>query len=263
MSGDLVGKFDLTGRVAVVTGAGSGIGRGTALALRALGCTIVVGDLDLAKGEITVEQLGGPDAACAIELDVTDPASCAALAEATIARYGRLDFLVNSAGVYPSRPVLDVDEAHWDLIIDVNLKGTFFMSQACARAMVAAGNGGSIVNISSWRGLHADKAVSVYSASKAGVISLTVSMAQALAEHRVRVNVVAPGVIYTEATDQASKALSQTGVSVKQMQEEFAKTIPLQRFGLPSDVADAVAFLVSDASTYMTGSVVSVDGGGY
>ena len=158
--------------------------------------------------------------------------------------------------------MLDVDETHWDQIMDTNLKGTFFTSQACARAMATLGDGGAIVNVASLRGVRANKGVAVYAASKAGVISLTTSFAQALAENGIRVNAVAPGVVATEATEQASRGLMRS-TTVEQWQEDFKRTIPLQRFGDPDEVADAVVYLASDVSSYVTGTVLAIDGGGY
>jgi NAD(P)-dependent dehydrogenase (short-subunit alcohol dehydrogenase family) len=257
-------RFDFHGKVAVVTGGGSGIGRATCEQLVAQGSAVVVADLNLENANATVERVGGAEFARAVEVDVRHPAGGVAAAAAAMTNFHRLDVLVNCAGVYPSKPVLDVDEEHWDLVIDVNQKGTFFASQACARAMIESGNPGAIVNIASLRGLQADQAVVTYSASKAAVISLTRSFAQALAPHSIRVNVVAPGAIYTEATEQASKALmNDTDLTIEEWQELFTRRVPLHRFGQPYEVADAIVFLASDASSYMTGSVLSIDGGGY
>jgi 3-oxoacyl-[acyl-carrier protein] reductase len=257
-------QFDMTGKVAVVTGGGSGIGRATCLALAAQGCKVVVADLNSAGAHATVARLPDSAAASAVAVDVSEPDGSVKLAEETMQRYERLDVLVNCAGIYPSRPVLDVDEAHWDAVIDVNLKGTFFSSQACAREMIAGGRGGAIVNVASLRGIRPDQAVSVYSVSKAGVISLTTSFAQALAEFDIRVNAVAPGAIYTEATEAASKALMfGSGDSLEEWQERFTRRVPLHRFGQPDEVARSITFLASDASSYITATVLSIDGGGY
>ena len=245
----------LAGRVALVTGAQQGIGRAIALALAGAGADVAINWLDDRAG---AERLAGEVGslgrrAVLTRGDVSRAADAEAMVAAAVDNFGRLDVLVNNAGVYPRVEFLAMREGDWDGVLDVNLKGGFLCAQAAARAMVRAGHGGVIVNISSSAirgqplGVH-------YSASKAGVIGMTRAMALALAPHRIRVNAIAPGL-----TDTAQPRYGNTEAEL----EEMARQIPLGRMGRPDDVADVAVFLASDDARWITGQTLHVNGGQY
>ncbi len=240
----------LKDKVAAVTGGGQGIGRAIALALGREGANVVVADLDLeAAGQAVREIEAGEGRALAVRADVTQPADAAAIVQAAVEAFGRLDILVNNAGIYPSADIVDMDAAQWDLVLAVNLKGTFLCSQAAVRRMIAQGRG-TIVNVASVDAKTRTTGNAHYAAAKAGVISFTRTLACEMAPHGIRVNAVAPGWIATETL----KAKSDRW---KRAIEE----IPVGRLGTPEDVAEAVLFLVSDVAGYITGEVLDVNGG--
>jgi 3-oxoacyl-[acyl-carrier protein] reductase/2-deoxy-D-gluconate 3-dehydrogenase len=240
----------LAGKTAVVTGAASGIGRAVALRLAAAGAAVVAVDLDAAGAEATA-------AACATAIglagDVRDWATGEAAAEAAIVRFGGLDILVNGAGLYPSGAALDLDEAHWDQLLDVNLKGAMILSQACGRRMRDQDRGGAIVNVASIQGLRPKACKAAYASSKAGLIALTQVLAQELAPHAVRVNAVAPGPVLTEGAAAAGGS--------EAARDAYVARLPLGRFGTPDEVAVAVQFLASPAAGWITGATLVIDGG--
>jgi len=240
----------LKDKVAAVTGGGQGIGRAIALALGREGANVVVADLDLeAAGQAVREIEAGEGRALAVRADVTRPADAAAIVQAAVEAFGRLDILVNNAGIYPSADIVDIDAAQWDLVLAVNLKGTFLCSQAAVRRMIDQGQG-TIVNVASVDAKTRTTGNAHYAAAKAGVISFTRTLACEMAPHGIRVNAVAPGWIATETL----KAKSDRW---KRAIEE----IPVGRLGTPEDVAEAVLFLVSDVAGYITGEVLDVNGG--
>jgi NAD(P)-dependent dehydrogenase (short-subunit alcohol dehydrogenase family) len=260
--------FDLSGRGALVTGAGAGIGRAIAARLAEAGAAVVVADVDRDGSSATVEAIrsaGGR--AIATVADVRDAAAASATARLVAEEFGRLDILVNNAGLYPRSPVLDTAEETWDRVVDVNLKGTFLWSQACARVMVAAGAGGSIVNLASKQALRGGADLAHYSASKAGVVLFTQSLAVELGPHDIRVNALAPGPVATDRALQAAAARgsekegSPDQPGSEDGREAYRRRIPLRRFSDPDDVARVALFLASDAARMMTGSLVVVDGG--
>ena len=245
---------DLTGKVALVTGAQQGIGAAIAIALAQQGANVAINYLDGVAGAeavaAAVRQAGGR--AALVPGDVAGTDTPTKLVDATIEAFGRIDILVNNAGVFPRVPFLDMTLSDWDFVHSINLRATCFCAQAAARQMIAAGIQGSIISLassaifgSSPRGVH-------YAASKGGVVSLTRAMATELAPHRIRVNAIAPGL-----TDTAQPRYGMTEAELV----ERAATMPLGRIGRPEDIANVAAFLASEKSAFITGQVVHANGG--
>ncbi|HLW49030.1 MAG TPA: SDR family NAD(P)-dependent oxidoreductase [bacterium] len=242
-----MGEF--TGRRVLVTGAGSGIGRGIAAAFVREGASVAVVDVNPERVAQTVDALaGGPGRAVAVPGDVRDAER---VVEESARRIGAVDVLVNDAAVYPNCPVIDMPDGQWEEVIDVNLTGTFRMSRAVARRMVAGKIQGHIVNIASGAYKSARKGASHYCASKAGIVMLSKVLAQELAEHRIHVNVVSPGLVDVGRRSDVNPAYRQT----------LMTNIPWGHMGVPEDIAAAVLFLSSRAADYVTGTVIDVDGG--
>ncbi len=254
--------MDFTGAVAVVTGGGHGIGEAICRRLAQAGADLVVVDADETGARRVAGELAAPPRrAIPVCGDVRSPDTASRAVAAAVDELGRLDVLVNCAGIYPSTPVLDVTEQQWDDVIDVNLKGTFLFSQEAARAMAGSG-GGVIVNMASRAGLRARPGVVAYSAAQAGVVVLTQGLALELAEHGIRVNAVAPGPVATEQTAAAAVAkVAGSGKAPEQWQDDYRSRIPLRRFAEADEVALAVVWLASPASSFVTGTVITVDGG--
>jgi 3-oxoacyl-[acyl-carrier protein] reductase len=250
---------DLSGRVAVVTGAGSGIGRASAVALAAAGATVVGADIDGAAAEATAEGIG--DRARGVRVDVSRAEEVDELIEGTARDLGRLDILVNNAGIMHEQLVADTTEEELDRVLAINLKGVFFGCRAAARVM--AGRGGSIVNLASAAVDLPAPRHACYGMSKAAVVQLTRTLAMELGDDGVRVNAVAPGFIITGIT--ARHFTNPDGTVDEERKAAVAKTFsrvaPLRRVGEPEDVADVVLFLASDASRYMTGQILRPNGG--
>jgi meso-butanediol dehydrogenase/(S,S)-butanediol dehydrogenase/diacetyl reductase len=246
-----MGRFD--GRVAIVTGSGSGIGRAIACRLASEGAAICVADTDLPSATATAEQIRDRGySAAAQQVDVTDRARVIAAVAWTKEHLGPVDILVNNAAVYSDTPLLDLTEEAWDRDVDVTLKGSFFCAQAVLPDMQSRGKG-AIVNLGSVNGfqyLGGD----AYSAAKAGLVGLTRTLAVSYGKYGVRANMVAPGTIRTPAWDlRQSRNPS--------VLDELVKWYPLGRIGTVDDIAAAVAFLASDEASWITGSVLAVDGG--
>jgi NAD(P)-dependent dehydrogenase (short-subunit alcohol dehydrogenase family) len=242
--------YDLSGKTALVTGASSGLGAHFAAVLADRGANLVLA----ARRMQTLEQLAAElrfnarGTVVAMPLDVTDPASVSRAFESL----GAIDILVNNAGVVRSAPALEQSEADWDEVMDTNLKGVFLVAQAAAKAMRASGKGGSIINVASILGVRQASAVLPYGVSKAGVIQMTKVLALELARFKVRVNALVPGYFDTELnrefwSTEAGQAL--------------IRRVPQRRLGRPSDLDGPLLLLASDASSFMTGSVLAVDGG--
>ena len=247
--------FHLEGQVAIVTGAAQGIGAACAERLAQDGAAVALWDVDDARGAALAANLNaGGRRAIYRHCNVADPLEVEAALAATVQAFGRVDALISNAGIFKAAEFLDITEADWDAVIGVNLKGTFLVGQAVARAMVMAGTRGAIVNMSSVNGILAIPSIASYNASKGGVNQLTRVMALALADHGIRVNAVAPGTIATELARNAVLGSDEAKARI------MSRT-PMKRLGEPGEIAEVCAFLVSNAASYMTGEIVYVDGG--
>ncbi len=247
-------KFSLKGKVAIVTGASRGIGRAMCLALAEAGADVAaaartVPRLESLSGEI--RSLGRKCAVC--PTDVTRPEDIAGLIRKTLQELGRIDILLNNAGMNIRKPAIDLAEAEWDRVLDTNLKAYFFCSQAAAKEM-AKGGGGAIVNIASLRSLIAPPLAPAYTASKGGVSQLTKALAVEWARYGIRVNAIAPGYTETELTAHFKE-------KEKDLYETIRGRTALKRWALPEDLAGLMIFLASEASAYVTGQTIYVDGG--
>jgi NAD(P)-dependent dehydrogenase (short-subunit alcohol dehydrogenase family) len=254
--------MELEGQIAIVTGAGRGIGRATALELAQLGADIVVAELDRAGAEHTateVKSLGRR--ASLVPTDVTSLTDLRTMAERTCAEFGRIDILVNNAGIYRAASPLDITEEHWDAIMNVNAKAVFFASQAVLPTMIAQKRG-SIISLASMAGKVGSRSNLPYNASKAAVISITKSLALAHAADGIRVNCVCPGFVETDmwmAVAREQGAL--LGLSPEDFTKQRTAQVPLGRMERPEDVAHVIGFLASDRAAYMTGQAINVTGG--
>ena len=247
--------FHLEGQVAIVTGASQGIGAACAERLAHDGAAVALWDVDDARGTALTASLNTRGHRAVYQhCNVAKANEVEAALAATLQAFGHVDALISNAGIFKAANFLDITEADWDAVIDVNLKGAFLVGQAVARAMVAAGRPGAIVNMSSVNGIMATPSIASYNASKGGVNQLTRVMALALADHGIRVNAVAPGTI---ATELAQKAV----LGSDEAKARIMSRTPMKRLGEPSEIADVCAYLLSSASSYMTGEIVYADGG--
>jgi NAD(P)-dependent dehydrogenase (short-subunit alcohol dehydrogenase family) len=246
--------FRLDGKVALITGASSGLGRHFAQCLAGAGASVAIAARRLDRlSELADEIDAAGGRAFPVALDVTEAASVEAAIAAILAEFGPIDVVINNSGVGgPPALAVDLDEAGWDGVLDTNLKGAWLVARGAARAMIAAGRPGSIVNIASVLGLRVASGVAAYAASKAGLIQLTQAMALELARHRIRVNAIAPGYIATD--------INRDFLAGPAGQKMIAR-VPQRRIGEAGDLDGALLLLASDASRYMTGAVIPVDGG--
>ncbi|MDO9437677.1 SDR family NAD(P)-dependent oxidoreductase [Hydrogenophaga sp.] len=241
--------FGHQGRVVIVTGGAQGIGEACARRFAREEARVVIADVADIAGRALAREIGASYVHC----DVGDKLDVDEVVERTVGAHGRIDLLVNNAGIFKAADFLDITEDDFDAVLRVNLKGAFLMGQAVARAMAQSGSG-NIVNMSSVNGVLAIPNIASYNVSKGGINQLTRVMALALADKGIRVNAVAPGTI---ATELAAKAV----LTSEEARHKILSRTPMKRLGGPDEIADVVAWLASDAASYVTGEIVTVDGG--
>ncbi|MBI2843095.1 MAG: 3-oxoacyl-[acyl-carrier-protein] reductase [Armatimonadetes bacterium] len=246
--------MEFEGKVAFVTGAGrqgKGIGRSICLELAAGGAKIVIADyVEEAARLVAEEVIAAGGEALAVAGNVADPADVERMTNSAVDKFGKIDILINNAGITRDNLILRMSESEWDSVLDTNLKGTFNCTKTVARMMLRQ-RSGRIVNVASVMGVVGNAGQANYSASKAGIIGLTKTTAKELGSRGVNVNAVAPGFIQTVMTEEMPE----------QAKQSIEKQIPLERLGTPEDVARVVRFLCSDAASYITGQVINIDGG--
>lgn len=243
----------LNDKVAIVTGAARGIGKAIADKFVREGARVMITDVRKEQLDATASELRVSGTVEALVADVTVADDARRIVDETVQRFGRIDVLVNNAGIASFEPFLEHTEQSWDQTMSVDLKGVFLVGQAVARQMVNQGDGGSIINMASTNGILGESLLAAYNAAKAGVILLTKTMAIELGPHNIRTNAVCPGFILTELA--AESGADESFIT------EYIKKIPLGRYGKPEDVANLCAFLASDESSFINGAPIIIDGG--
>lgn len=251
--------LDLTGKVAIVTGGAAGIGFGISTRLAEAGASVVVADVDLDKAQAAAQKLtANGKVAFGVRADVSSEEEVKNLVEKTVANLGRVDVLVNNAGIYPPMPLVQMSLADFDKVLSVNLKGAFLCTKYVAEQMIKQGQGGKIINITSIDALHPSMVgLAHYDASKHGMWGFTKNAALEYSKHKIWINAIAPGGISTEGTAK----MQQGQPTNQQVIEAFMSKIPMHRMGEPDDIGKVVLFLASEMSSYMTGAQIVVDGG--
>ena len=255
----------LEGKVAIVTGGGSGIGRGVCLRYAQEGAKVVAADLNgdaaLAVAR-EIDASGG--ASTGMSVDVRNQDQVKSMVERAVETFGGVDILVNNAGVGKIIPFFETTEADWDFMFDVNCKGLLWCSQAVAKQMIEQGRGGKIINLASQAGRRGEALVLAYCASKACVISMNQSMALALAPHKINVNAIAPGIVDTPFWDEVDRQFAKLlNMEIGEPKRTFTQSIPMGRIEQPDDVAGAAVFLASSDADYITQQCLNVDGGNW
>jgi 2-deoxy-D-gluconate 3-dehydrogenase len=257
----LASLFSLKDQVVVVTGGAMGIGRAISMRCAEAGARVVIIDIDGGAAIETAAAIGAEHGkACAVRADLRRHDDVQRAFAEAVRWGGRIDVLVNNAGVFPFAPAVEVSEETWDRTLDVNLKASFFLAQAAAKDMMTRGHG-AIVNIASIDALHPSGNLVHYDASKGGMLMMTRSLALELGKHGIRVNTICPGSIATPGAAAATAAVMPAGVDPQAMAASFTARVPLGRVGTPDDIATATLFLASAASSYVTGAELVVDGG--
>lgn len=246
----------LDGKVALITGAGRGIGKAMAQVFVSQGARVVVGDIQEAWVSDTANSINSdlPNSAVGVRLDISDPASVASVVDACIKTFGKLDILINNAGVHRSHPFIDFPLADFELVYAVNVRGNFLCSQTAAKQMIKQGHGGSIISMASASGKKADPGGTAYNSSKSAVIGLTRVMALELGRYGIRVNCILPGATDTEMLRDVFEA-------EPDLKQDLEKRTPLGKMALPEDQANAAVFLASDLASHITGEQLVVSGG--
>jgi len=258
--------FDLQGKTALVTGGAMGIGKAIVKRLSEAGAAVVIADINPEQGNATKVEMKSKDRK--VEFILANASKLADIEKAVnfaADTFGSLDILVNNAGIFPFSPAITLTEELWDKVLDINLKGAFFFAQKSANKMISGGNGGRIINIASIDAFHPTGNLVHYDASKGGMVMMTKSLALELAKNNINVNAIGPGSIQTPGAQQGTAAMVEAaGLKPEQLVEmgkAFTARIPLGRAGDADDIASVVLFLASDASRYITGETIVVDGG--
>jgi D-sorbitol dehydrogenase (acceptor) len=255
----------LKDKVAIVTGGGSGIGQAISLRYGAEGASVVVADVNVENAKKVADEITSANGtALGIAIDVRKKDQVQTMVDTTVRHFGSLDILVNNAGTGKILPFFDTTEEDWDLMFDVNCKGVLFCSQVAAKQMIAQGRGGKIINMASQAGRRGEALVLAYCASKACIINMTQSIALALAEHKINVNAIAPGLVDTPLWDKYDKQFAKIlGWKEGEPKRRFSESIPLGRIEKPEDVTGAAVFLASSDADYITQQCLNVDGGNW
>lgn len=252
----------LQGKSALITGAARGIGRAFAEAYVREGAVVAIADIDFEAANATAAAIG--PGAYAVALDVTDLGSVDRAVTDVVARAGALDILVNNAALFDLAPIVDISKASYDRLFAVNVQGTLFMMQAAARAMIARGKGGKIINMASQAGRRGEPLVAVYCATKAAVISLTQSAGLNLIGHRINVNAIAPGVVDGEHWDHVDSLFARyEGLKPGEKKRQVGAAVPFGRMGTPQDLVGMAVFLASPEADYIVAQTYNVDGGNW
>lgn len=255
----------LNDKVAIVTGGAQGMGRAISLRYAKEGASVVVADLNLEGAQMAAQEISDAGGrAFAVAVDVRSQDQVQAMVDSAVEQFGGLDILVNNAGVGKIIPFLETTEADWDFMFDINCKGLLWCSQAAARQMIAQARGGKIVNLASQAGRRGEALVLAYCASKACVISMTQSIALALAPHKINVNAIAPGIVDTPFWDEVDKQFAKLlNMEIGEPKRTFVQSIPLGRIEQPEDVTGTAVFLASSDADYITQQTFNVDGGNW
>jgi NAD(P)-dependent dehydrogenase (short-subunit alcohol dehydrogenase family) len=251
----------LNDKIAVVTGAARGIGKAIARRYVSEGALVAIADVDAAAAEITAKEMDGR--AAAFPCDLSDTAAAHAMVEQVCARFGKIDILVNNAGIFDMQPILEITEAEYDRVFDINVKGLLFTLQAVAKEMVGRGVKGKIINIASQAGRRGEPLVAVYCASKAAVISITQSAGLALIPHGINVNGISPGVVDTSWDNVDALFAKYENRPLGEKKRLAGEAVPLGRMGHAEDLVGASVFLASRDADYVVAQTLNVDGGNW
>lgn len=248
-------KFDIANKVAIITGGGIGIGRAITLEFSRAGADVTIASRNLGNLEKVAKEVDSLGKRClAVATDVRVPEQVDNMVRRTVDEFGRIDILVNNAGVSFLCPVEELTPNGWDAVVDINLKGTFLCSKAVGKVMIQQ-KGGKIINIASMAGVYGAPTMAHYAAAKAGVINFTKSLAAEWGKHNIFVNCIAPGLIETEGVK------TQMKLEPERVKETLERTVAVARYGQPEEIAYTVIFLASEASSFITGETIEVEGG--
>jgi NAD(P)-dependent dehydrogenase (short-subunit alcohol dehydrogenase family) len=255
--------LEFRGKTVLVTGSGHGVGKEVSLRFAESGANVVITDLQRGYlGELENKFMHDKVNYLAVEGDVSSSGDVAEMVEKSCHEFGKIDILINNAGVSMTKNMMDLTETDWDSVFNVNVKGTFFMLQTVVKKMVQTGNSGCIINLASIAGQKGRPLFLAYSASKAAVISITKSTALEMAKYNIRVNAVAPGTVDTPMWQDIAGEMSRiTGSDVSEIEKTWVEKIPLKRLAKPRDIASLILYLCSDKASYITGQIINICGG--